>query len=724
MQITANTRRVVLLALLSLTMLALTLLQSSTYAVSAEDNLLRNPSFEGDYSSWTDRYDNALMAPEWTPWWLEDTERDPQWRQPEYKPAIPENQGNRVLDGSRAQQYFTFYSSHYGGVYQQVFDVEPGATYRFQVHAKVWSSVDDSSNADGPVSNRPANPHLQIGIEPNGAAAAGFNNAPSTVQWSEEADMYAVIDNWHLIMVEAKAENSTITVYVKTSPEFAVHHNDIYLDAAGVFKVAGPEAAPAPEPEAAPVEEAAPAPAPTADNGCVIPASGPWPECARGGGSWNPAPSGGGQACPTTGRWPAGCVPGGAPAAQPCPTNGSWPRGCVPTGNTNTNNQPAAPGVPCPTNGSWPRGCVPSGNPAPAPAPTTGQPCPNNGTWPAGCVPSNTPAPAPTTPDPAPAPDPTPAPQPAPVGGGAFEFGGQTHTLANPDLMKDVGMQWVKFQHKWSNGDTGEAVRGRIEDAHARGFKVLLAIPGSDHNNIDFGAYTQFLGEVAALGPDAIEVWNEMNIDREWPAGQISATNYVNSMLKPAYEKIKSVNPDVMVISGAPAPTGYFGGCRAEGCDDGPYIEEMFRAGASNYLDCIGVHYNEGIVPPAARSGYPGGNPNHYTRYYPTMVDTYRAASGNSKPLCFTELGYLSAKDFPFLSAGFSWAANTTVEQHAQWLGEVVTITKNDPNVRMLIIFNVDFDHYTEDDPQAGFAMIRPGGGCPSCGPIKAAMGR
>jgi hypothetical protein len=32
-------------------------------------------------------------------------------------------------------------------------------------------------------------------------------------------------------------------------------------------------------------------------------------------------------------------------------------------------------------------------------------------------------------------------------------------------------------------------------------------------------------------------------------------------MLRPAYQKIKAANPNVMVIAGAPAPTGFFGGC-------------------------------------------------------------------------------------------------------------------------------------------------------------------
>jgi hypothetical protein len=56
-------------------------------------------------------------------------------------------------------------------------------------------------------------------------------------------------------------------------------------------------------------------------------------------------------------------------------------------------------------------------------------------------------------------------------------------------------------------------------------------------------------------------------------------------MLAPAYNAIKSANPNVMVISGAPAPTGFFGGgCSANGCDDNVYMAAVAAAGGGNYI--------------------------------------------------------------------------------------------------------------------------------------------
>lgn len=316
-----------------------------------------------------------------------------------------------------------------------------------------------------------------------------------------------------------------------------------------------------------------------------------------------------------------------------------------------------------------------------------------------------------------------PPPPAAPVSG-SFELGGQTAGLpVGP--MQVSGMTWIKRQHKWSPGNSGTDVQGLISEGHNAGFKVLLSIPGQlNPSSIDFASYVAFLGQVAALPdpPDAIEVWNEMNITREWPAGQINPTSYVNSMLKPAYSAIKAANPNIMVITGAPAPTGFYGGsCGGSGCDDAPYIAGMMAAGAGSYSDCVGVHYNEGIMPPAATSGDPRGSSGHYTRYYQGMVNAYVAAGASQ--LCFTELGYLSGEEWGFVPSGFLWkgAYNLTVAEQAQYLAEAVSLAANSGRVRLLIIFNVDFTTWG-DDPQAGYAMVRPNGGCPACETVGAVM--
>ncbi|MEM7283973.1 MAG: hypothetical protein AAF438_20365, partial [Pseudomonadota bacterium] len=127
-------------------MIMLLTLATVPQEAAAQSNLLQNPGFEGPYSAWQIQYGTAQVAATWTPWWLEDANHDPIYAQPEYKPAEGQFFPNRVFEGARAQQWFTFYKSHYGGMYQQVSGVTPGQTYRFTIMVQVWSSSSDDAN--------------------------------------------------------------------------------------------------------------------------------------------------------------------------------------------------------------------------------------------------------------------------------------------------------------------------------------------------------------------------------------------------------------------------------------------------------------------------------------------------------------------------------------------------------------------------------------------------
>ncbi len=344
-----------------------------------------------------------------------------------------------------------------------------------------------------------------------------------------------------------------------------------------------------------------------------------------------------------------------------------------------------------------------------------------------------TPTPEPTpTPTPTPAPTATRIPQAVPSGGGQaavapsagsivvgqFEYGGHV-TNSNTGAsgaMRNAGMNWMKVQIQYSPGMGAGSAAEQINAARAQGFKVLLGIVGRPGDLAAGGAgyvqgFAQYLAQVAAAGPDAIEVWNEPNIDREWPTNQISGAAYAD-MLRQAYQAIKAANGSVAVISGAPAPTGAEAAFPGQVVNDDNWLRQFVNAGGLQYADCIGVHYNEGITPPSARSGDP--RDNYYTRYLLPMVEVYWGIIGGQKPLCFTELGYLTPEGFGPLPSFFSWAQNVTLAQQAAWLAEAAALLSQSGRVRLMIVWNIDFTAYGSD-PQAGFAMIRPGGGCPAC---------
>lgn len=302
-----------------------------------------------------------------------------------------------------------------------------------------------------------------------------------------------------------------------------------------------------------------------------------------------------------------------------------------------------------------------------------------------------------------------------------FNLGGHVtdSNYSHVAQMRQSGMTWSKRQFRWSRGMDISGIQAEINVAHQGGFRILLSIVGNNPAEISanptqyYQDFASFLGQLAASGADAIEVWNEPNLPREWPAGLIGGTQYTQ-MLSAAYQIIKANNPNTFVISAAPAPTGGLPNTANGGYNDDVFIRAMANAGAANFMDCVGIHYNVGTVPPSATSGAPVGSSTHYSWYYPTMVNLYTGVFP-SRPLCFTEIGYLSGEGYPPLPANFSWAGGNTVAEQAQWLTQAAVMARDSRIVRLFIVWNVDSTVYLPDDPQAGYAIVRPDGSCPAC---------
>lgn len=234
---------VILLIVLGLTVFAF----PGGNSVDAQgNNLLVNPSFEGQYSGYVPETPqeagdcplgicNTAQVPHgWKPWWIKERPTDVN---PEYKPA---EFSERVRSGSRAAQYFSFWSTHKAGLRQTV-TVPENATVTFTVWGFAWMTELDGTN----VSDGNATPNMRVGIDPTG----GTNPYSPSVVWSgfqQPKDVYT------LFSVETQAQGSQVTVFTfsapdvnPASPEYGYKHNDIYWDDASL--TAG-GAAPAPPP--------------------------------------------------------------------------------------------------------------------------------------------------------------------------------------------------------------------------------------------------------------------------------------------------------------------------------------------------------------------------------------------------------------------------------------------------------------------------------------------
>jgi hypothetical protein len=149
----------------------------------------------------------------------------------------------------------------------------------------------------------------------------------------------------------------------------------------------------------------------------------------------------------------------------------------------------------------------------------------------------------------------------------------------------------------------------------------------------------------------------------------------------------------------------------------------MYNAGAANCMDYIGAHHNAGATSPSARIGHPAnpGDPHHSWFFLPQTELYYNIFRG-TRQVFYTEMGYASQEGVPTFSDGFGWARGTDNAEQAAWLAEAVQLGINTGMVRCIIVWNIDFVRYG-DDPQDGFAIIRPGGGCPACDSLHNVLG-
>jgi hypothetical protein len=316
-------------------------------------------------------------------------------------------------------------------------------------------------------------------------------------------------------------------------------------------------------------------------------------------------------------------------------------------------------------------------------------------------------------------PTPLPVIYPAARSRSGFQFGGQVLDFNHPDKMHWAGMTWAKWQI--NEGDTDAL--DKVQRGHAQGFKVLLTVIGNPvlvEDPAYHAQYAQYVAGLAAGGADAIEVWNEPNIARDWPAGKISPETYIQ-ILSSSYPAIKAANPNTLVISAAQAATLVSKSLRtANYWTEVDYTTEFVLAGGLLYADCVGVHYNIGISAPLNTDDSLTGDAAFW--FLPRILQHYTTLTNGTRPVCITELGYLTDDGLDPLESvapNFAWAKDTTLQDQAEWHALAAKIGAGNPLVEMIIVWNVDFYAYG-GDPHAGYAIVRQDGGCPTCDALHA----
>lgn len=351
--------------------------------------------------------------------------------------------------------------------------------------------------------------------------------------------------------------------------------------------------------------------------------------------------------------------------------------------------------------------------------------------------------------------DATPVPTitPLPVQNQAFQLGIQVQGNPDPSVYQlwmgevrdKLKLGWIKQQVRWEfvepqpgQYDWG-ALDVAMELAAEYNIKVMLSVvtapewareegnqrldevgpPGNpqDYANFLLTMLYRYPGQI-----HAIEVWNEMNIDREWASIYgLSAQKYVE-LLTAAYNTIKSVDPGIIVISGALSPTGWNDGVAAY--DDFVYMDMLINAGMLNVADCVGAHHNgynvgPGIpwnqVPndPNAFFRGPFDNPHHSWTFYSTLQGYAQRIqqAGSDKKLCITEFGWPTSEDLQGTPVGFEFARDNTLAEQADYIDEAIRLMDQWDFVWLAFVWNLNYGPQSGWDPtndNVVYSLIRP----------------
>ncbi len=316
-----------------------------------------------------------------------------------------------------------------------------------------------------------------------------------------------------------------------------------------------------------------------------------------------------------------------------------------------------------------------------------------------------------------------------------FSYGIQADPNGDTELnissIQELGFGWVKFQMPWkavepTQGNYDWATWDEVIGAYSgAGIKVMLSVvkapdwarPADDDKSVegppaDPTRYANFVARVADRyrgKVQAIEIWNEQNLWYEAGGkGRINAASYVE-LLQLAYQAIKSVNQDMMVISGALTPAGNIGDLAI---DDVDYLKQMYANGIKGYFDLLGAHpagYNcpatadwRTVTPEEASADPSSGMfaDRHHSWCFLGTLEAYRevmvANDDGDKAIAPTEFGWAVASN---PSEGYKYAADNTRKEQAQWIVEAYQWAKQQGWVGPMILWNLDYSvtaPYTE----------------------------
>ena len=302
-----------------------------------------------------------------------------------------------------------------------------------------------------------------------------------------------------------------------------------------------------------------------------------------------------------------------------------------------------------------------------------------------------------------------------------FVYGNTGTTARDLKKLTDLGFGWQKTLFRWRDLETDckgcyawdEADRV-VKASNDAGVKIIARIDwqprwarrdgaenGAPDRYEDFNDFikafvTRYKQGSTRGTVQAIEIWNEVNLQREWgsPISQQSAADYIR-LLSGAYRAAKSADPTVTVITAGLSPTGWNDDTARP---DDQFLQWMFDAGlrAGTNYDVLGAHGNTQCPSVEASFGACPvmadrmGHASFYFRRIEQLRDIQVNNGDGDAQIWLLEFGWTTDQvnpQYSWFATDETTKANLIVQafQYARnnwapWIGVMTLWTLADPN--------------------------------------------
>jgi hypothetical protein len=318
-------------------------------------------------------------------------------------------------------------------------------------------------------------------------------------------------------------------------------------------------------------------------------------------------------------------------------------------------------------------------------------------------------------------------------GASVFLLGNPTTTDRDLQLLKAAGLNWAKLTVPWRSIEASckncidwEDMDRVVAAASTAGVKLMVRVDhqpdwsrsdkvenGPPDDMYDYADFVSVLANRYRAGSpkgtvDAIQVWNEPNLSREWgglPISRDQAAQYMY-MLKETYQAVKAVDPSKIVVSAGLSPTGTNDGTAMP---DDVYLGWMYEFGLAAYSDVVGVHApGYGSAPEAEVNSDPRfPHPSFYFRRVEQLRDIMAANGDGAKQFWVLEFGWTTDQQNP----EYSWYA-VTPEQQAEYIVRAFQYARANwaPQVGPMFVWNIADPTWTPEYEQQWWAITNADG--------------